>query len=253
MYFRLKLLSLAIITALLFSCQRSNNKAYQYSTIDMLLCGNYDGNSSLAEITKHGDFGIGTFNKLDGEMIVLDGIVYQARKDGAVSIPGNDVKTPFATVCYFNSTQQPIIDSAADFKALEADLIRQIDDNNIIYAVKIVGLFDSLALRTVVPQEKPYKPLVEVVKQQSVFSQIHAQGTLVGFLCPVSLGKVAVPGLHLHFISSDLKKAGHVLKLSFLGKVKCELTKITAIDLQLMTSADTKTTTTEADIEKVER
>ena len=33
----------------------------------------YDGDFSLSHIPEHGDFGIGTFNQLDGELIGFDG------------------------------------------------------------------------------------------------------------------------------------------------------------------------------------
>src|SRR5512137_1292807 len=62
---------------------------YQVSTIDALMQGVFDGVEPVAELKKHGDFGIGTFDALDGEMIVLDGIVYQAKADGHIYTAGD--------------------------------------------------------------------------------------------------------------------------------------------------------------------
>ena len=61
------------------------------------------GSSRSRELKKHGDFGIGTFDALDGEMIVLDGVVYQAKADGHIYQAADNLTTPFATVTYFDS------------------------------------------------------------------------------------------------------------------------------------------------------
>lgn len=44
---------------------------FQYSTLEALLGGVYDGEVTVGELLTHGDFGLGTFNSLDGEMIIL--------------------------------------------------------------------------------------------------------------------------------------------------------------------------------------
>ena len=48
-------------------------EVYQVSTMTSLLEAVYDGDFSLSHIPEHGDFGIGTFNQLDGELIGFDG------------------------------------------------------------------------------------------------------------------------------------------------------------------------------------
>jgi len=55
---------------------------YQTSTMAALLDGVYDGDVTFAEIAKHGDFGLGTFNQLDGEMVAVEGHFYHLRADG---------------------------------------------------------------------------------------------------------------------------------------------------------------------------
>ena len=54
----------------------------QTSTIDALLDGVYDGELTYAELSRYGDFGIGTFEGLDGEMIAFDGAIWQVKSDG---------------------------------------------------------------------------------------------------------------------------------------------------------------------------
>ena len=75
----------------------------QFSVIDALLAGNYDGSLTCGELRRHGDFGIGTFDALDGEMTVLDGVVYAIRSDGRVEKVADSETTPFATVTFFDS------------------------------------------------------------------------------------------------------------------------------------------------------
>ena len=87
----------------------------QTSTIDALLAGAYDGQITCRQLLSYGDFGIGTFDKLDGEMTVLNGKIYQVKSDGKVYNPAGDTKTPFATVCNFKPDIQFAIQSA-DFK-----------------------------------------------------------------------------------------------------------------------------------------
>ena len=248
------LFSLFLLSLVLVSCENKNNGLYQYSTIDILMRGYYDGNVSLSTCKSKGNFGIGTFNTLDGELVMLDGEIYQAKENGTVILPPDIIKTPFISVCNFTPTTRLEIEGAADIKSVESVLEQQIEDKNAIYAVKISGEFDSISLRSVRPQSKPYRPLLDVVKNQSTYSSTMMQGTLVGYLCPEMLGKVSVKGLHLHFISSDFKKAGHVIDLAFKKIVNFELCKISEINLQLMSTTDNAATSiSEKDIQQVER
>ena len=74
---------------------------YQTSTMAALLDGIYDGDVTIADLLSHGDFGLGTFNHLDGEMVVLDGTCYHLRADGTARIASPQDKTPFAAVLQF--------------------------------------------------------------------------------------------------------------------------------------------------------
>ena len=70
------------------------NTVTQTSTIDALLAGVYDGNLSCRELVHYGDMGIGTFDHLEGEMIIVNGAVYQVKADGKVYTPDMGIKTP---------------------------------------------------------------------------------------------------------------------------------------------------------------
>lgn len=194
----------------------AKNRISQTSTIDALLAGAYDGQMTCGKLLTYGDFGIGTFDKLDGEMTVLGGKVYQIKTDGKVYCPVASTTTPFATVCNFQPDTQFEIQSA-DFKITESFLDEKFPNQNIFLAVKISGTFKHIKVRSVPAQQKPYQPLAEVVKKQSVFDINDVSGTIVGFRTPPFVKGVNVAGYHFHFLSDDFTQGGHVLDFELTG------------------------------------
>jgi len=183
----------------------------QVSTIDALMTGVYDGPTTLGELRTKGDFGLGTFAALDGEMILLDGVFYQVTSAGDVRRPGPDTRTPFAAVTFFNTDRTIPLKGGTDFKGFTADTVKSFPTRNSFYAVKVTGTFKMVKTRSVPAQKKPYRPLTEVVKTQPIFELVNVAGTMVGFWCPSFVKGVNVPGYHLHFLRADGKKGGHVL------------------------------------------
>jgi len=184
----------------------------QVSTINALLSGVYDGVFPCKELRQYGDFGIGTFDALDGEMVVLDGVVYQVRDDGRVYIVDNGT-TPFATVTFFEPDYVEHV-SDMNYTELKEYLDAHIPTENIFYAIKIEGSFSHVKARSVPRQEKPYPPLVEVVKRESIFELGGVNGTVVGFRCPPFVSDVNVPNYHFHFLTENRTAGGHVLDLN---------------------------------------
>lgn len=187
------------------------NTVFQTSTIDALLAGVYDGDTSLTDLLGHGDFGIGTFDHLDGEMIVLDGTVYQVKSDGKVYHPDGSTHTPFATVCNFEADKGIAVASGATYEAVEKMIDSAAPNQNLFYAIKIKGLFKKIKTRSVPGQQKPYPPLKEVTRNQPEFEMEDIAGTIIGFRCPPYVKGINVPGYHLHFISDDRTRGGHIL------------------------------------------
>lgn len=196
----------------------------QVSTIDALLAGVYDGHLSLNELLKHGDFGIGTFNGLDGEMLLLDGKIYQVKADGKVYTPSLDTTTPFAAVTNFEKEKSFPLESGINFKNLKKLIDIEAANKNVFCGIKIKGKFAKMKTRSVPAQIKPYPPLVEVTKNQPVFNIEDVSGTIVGFRCPAYVKGINVPGYHLHFISDDLKQGGHILEfISENGEISLDI------------------------------
>jgi acetolactate decarboxylase len=189
-----------------------NNRLYQVSTIDALLTGVYDGEINLGTLKKHGDFGIGTFDGLDGEMIFADGVFYKVKSDGKVYGVPNEEKTPFATICKFNPDFSFNLEKEADFNSLKEILDGKITNKNLFYGVKIKGYFSSIKTRSVPMQKKPYPKLIEVTKNQPEFYKENISGIIIGFYCPKFVKGVNVPGYHLHFLSEDKIFGGHILE-----------------------------------------
>jgi acetolactate decarboxylase len=187
------------------------NTVTQTSTIDVLLAGFYDGEMTCGELLENGDFGIGTFDRLDGEMVVLDGHVYQVKADGHVYHPSAAVKTPFAAVTRFQPDQVIDLQEKLDHPNLLQVLDSRIADTHLFHAIRIAGRFSKMRTRSVPAQSKPYPPLAKVTEKQPEFEMADVSGTVVGFRCPSYVKGINVPGYHLHFVSEDRQKGGHIL------------------------------------------
>ncbi len=192
-------------------CQK--NVVFQSAPSNALLAGCYSGTMSIHDLAKRGDFGLGTFDALDGEMIVLDHVFYQAKADGRVCRPKGEDTSPFATVIFFKPDQEFSPEQTMSFKELTAFLDKEIPSENLIYAIRMEGNFKTLKVRSAARQDKPFQVLTEAIKEQKVFELKDQEGTLVGFRFPPYVGGINVPGYHFHFLSKDKTLGGHVLDL----------------------------------------
>jgi acetolactate decarboxylase len=211
-----RMISLAALLSLLLlpgcsHCNRKGDSLYQTSTIDALLVGIYDGCTTFADLRRNGDFGLGTFDALDGEMIGLDGAFYQAKADGTVLPVADTARTPFAVVKYFTPETTFPLAAAPDLGRLMQQLDALLPTPNYFYALKIEGTFPALKIRSVPAQQKPYPGLAEAASRQTVFHFQEISGTIVGFRTPGFAKGINLPGYHFHFISADRKVGGHLL------------------------------------------
>jgi acetolactate decarboxylase len=222
---KIRLLLLPVVCAgILSGCTNVNGEAlalekndtlYQVSTINSLLAGNYDGFKTLGELKEYGDIGIGTFNTLDGEMIMIDKQVYKVKSTGEVVEMNDAETTPFAAVTHFDQDETVELTTIGNLDALKAELDRLIENKNMFYVFRIDGTFKTIQARSVPSQEKPYPVMTEAIKEQVVFNFANVKGSIVGLWCPEYIGGVNVPGYHFHFISEDRTRGGHLLDVSF--------------------------------------
>src|SRR6476619_7570171 len=190
-------------------------EAYQVSTISSLLAGGYDGATTIGEMLRHGNFGLGTFNGVDGEMIVLDGQVYRATIDGRANLVEPSELTPFAVVVPFQPQSSIAVPAGQSLDQLEAALDALPYSASRIFAARIEGKFQTIQIRSEPKQNPPYRSLVEVIKTEQVVHTLNdVQGTLIGFRFPAAASSVNVAGWHFHFLSADKTRGGHVLALT---------------------------------------
>ncbi|HVO55148.1 MAG TPA: acetolactate decarboxylase [Solirubrobacterales bacterium] len=192
--------------------EREHHVLFQASTIGALLEGAYEGDLSFAELAEHGDLGLGTVNRLDGEMIALDGEFFRADVEGRIHPVAPAERTPFAVVSRF----EPEVEAQVEGPLEHAELLERIDalvpDGASSCALRLDGRFELVRARSVPAQEPPYRPLAEVVAAQHVFELSDVEGTMVGFRFPAWVEGIEVAGYHLHFISADRARGGHVFE-----------------------------------------
>ncbi len=184
----------------------------QYSTIDAFLAGVYNGQLTVAELQGKGDFGIGTFNGIDGELFMLDGEVIQIPALGNAHPAKGDMLIPFATFCTFQPGHTASIDGPADAEAVCKTIENRMFPNpNVFYAIKLEGTFSEVVARAPRKMSKPDAAISEIIDTQSVFTFKNIEGTMVGFWCPKFVSGINIGGWHMHFLSKDKTRGGHVL------------------------------------------
>lgn len=189
--------------------------AFQYSTISALMAGAYDGRLAVADLLRRGDLGLGTYNGLDGEMVILDGKAFQAGADGDVAAMPGETLSPFAVVTAFEGRTGLDFPAGLDLASLEKNIEARVAHPGRIVAIRVDGRFPSIKVRSVPRQSPPYRPLAEVItRDQAIFDLKDAEGTLVGFRFPPTAAGVNVPGYHFHFLTADRRRGGHVLALT---------------------------------------
>lgn len=191
--------------------EREPHILFQASTIGALLDGAFDGDLHFAELAEHGDLGLGTLNALDGEMVALDGRFYRADVEGRINEVDPEESTPFAVVTKFEPTIDAVLADGLGHDALLAALDALLPPAASSCAVRLDGHFELVRARSVPRQEPPYRPLAEVVADQHVFELTDLEGTMLGFRFPAYVEGIEVAGYHLHFLSADRSRGGHVL------------------------------------------
>lgn len=185
----------------------------QWSTIDALLKGHFYGAATLAEVKTHGDFGLGTFEGLDGELVLFDGVVYRVDERGKVTLPPDATTTPFVAVAVFKADITLEVPAGLTLADVQARVDAVLPTRNVFYALKVTGKFAEVRTRSVGGQKEPYPTLAEVVKTQALFTLKETEGTLVGLWCPSYVKALNVPGYHFHYLDKDRTGGGHVLGL----------------------------------------
>ncbi|AFV88552.1 Alpha-acetolactate decarboxylase [Acidipropionibacterium acidipropionici ATCC 4875] len=189
----------------------NRHEFFQTSLISSLMDGVYEDEMSIGELLSHGSFGIGTFNALDGEMIILDGQCFQLKGDGTTRPASMSQHTPYATVTNFVPSHRLEIARPLHRPDLSKLIDNLLPSANYMYALRISGHVDWVTTRTVVQQDKPYRPMVQATDGERVVRAEEIDGIFVGFRTPVYQQGISVPGCHVHFIDDTRTRGGHVV------------------------------------------
>lgn len=188
---------------------------FQYSGIEAFDLLEYDGSLSIQEIKEYGDFGLGCFNALDGELIAFEDNFFHATADGALKKASPNALVSCVSMTRFIPQIQISHENPLELSQL-TNIVKQhfSHQGQSFYAIQIVGDFDKIFVRSVPPQKKPYPTLEEVVKKQALFEFHDVKATMIGFHFPNYLKGLTFAGFHLHFVTDDLVHGGHVLDFS---------------------------------------
>lgn len=216
----------------LVSKDQEESELYQTSLMSALIDGVYDGDKTIAQLLQHGDFGLGTFNELDGELVAFDSEVHQLREDGSARLARMDQKTPFAVMTYFRPTMFGALGAPLDKSEVQQIIDELIGSTNLFCAFRIDGKFERVETRTVPRQTMPYRPMLQAIERQPVFTFKESSGTLIGFRCPEYVQGINVAGFHVHYITGDRQGGGHVLDYR-LTQGTVEVAKISQLRIDL--------------------
>lgn len=229
------------------------NKMYQVSTLQALALGYSRAVINVEELLQEGNTGLGTFEDVNGEMIVMDGQCYRADQNGNVTVVSAETGVPFAAVANLYGNQQFPLRDIPDIASIRAELTRKIEENfglNSMHIVKIEGVFEMVDARSEAPYRSQHVTLKEVLGQtQKSFLFENIRGSLVGVYFPDYMDGINMPGWHLHFLSEDQSKGGHVFDASIrAGTAKVD--KITNIMINLPKEAAFDTYSLKQDLQK---
>lgn len=216
------------------------NMMYQVSTLQALALGYSRAVITVDKLLQEGDTGLGTFEDVNGEMIVMDGNCYRADQNGNVSVVAPETGVPFAAVAKLYGEQQFQLENMPDITAIRTELTRKIEEVfglNSMHIVRIDGEFEKVDARSEAPYRSHHITLKEVLSQtQEAFIFENIRGSLVGVYFPDYMDGINMPGWHLHFLSEDRSKGGHVFDVS-LREGEAKVDKITNIYINLPNEA----------------
>ncbi len=238
----------------------NKSKMFQVSTLQALMLGYTKSVITVEELLQHGDIGLGTFEDVNGEMIVLEGHCYQAKSDGALYEADEKTGVPFCAVSHMDAWDKADIENITSIEELKRFLDISIDEAfalNSMHIVRVDGLFRKVMARSengLKSRHVELKKILENNQQDFCFENI--RGTLVCIYFPDYMDGINAPGWHLHFVSDDRTCGGHVFDID-LECGKASFTRISTIEIKFPATAEFDTyalkEASDKDIKEVEQ
>jgi len=203
-----------LITINSYSQQPNQNKNTLFTAgfANAFIGGLYDGFYPYSKLKQQGNFGLGAPDKLDGELLLLNGRIYQTQHTGKTfEVKDLAATTPFSVVNYFEADKiipvKKQLNKAALFKLVDSI----VNNSNAILAIHLKGSFKSVKTRAFPPAEKPYIPLAQILDKQQFFNFKDIEGDFVGYNIPSYMEGANITGYHFHFLSQEKNAGGHVI------------------------------------------
>ncbi|NIF07260.1 acetolactate decarboxylase [Chryseobacterium sp. Tr-659] len=198
------------------SAQENKDGIFHYSSMDAMRNGVYTGNLTVKDVKKKGDFGLGTYNFLDGELVMLDGSVYRIVSDGSVEIADHKREIPFGSFTFFKKEHSEELRNVKTVEELMKNIREILPSSNRFYAIKIEAVFKELTLGGAIKvNEEDRTGIADLMKTRPLYINQNIKGTLVGFYSPSYVGGLDLSPFHFHFISEDRKVGGHLVEGTF--------------------------------------
>lgn len=190
------------------SCSTADT-TFQLSLAHVLLEGAYDGIVTLSEVMGNGDHGLGTLDRLDGELIVVNGEAWHVPHTGIARRAPLDSRTPFVVLTTMDQPKTIRLRDAGRDQVMAA-IDQVIDGPDAVVAVRMDGRFTRVLNRSVPIQSPPYRPYSEVCATDEVRWELpDFDGTFVGFRFPDLAIGYSAGTLHLHGIDTNRTTGGH--------------------------------------------
>ena len=216
--------------------EKNMGKFFQVSTLQALALGFSKSVVTVDDLLLQGDMGLGTFEDVDGEMIVLDGKCYRAKNNGEAVPAEGGRGVPFAAVCRFRPQRFEKVEKTSAIEKLKEWLTLRIEEEfglNSMYAVRIDGEFSKVDARSESGTKAHHvtlKEALDVTQKAFVFEDV--RGSLVCVYYPDYMDGINAAGWHLHFLSEDRKQGGHVFDVS-LTRGEAAFFRITSVEVQI--------------------
>ncbi len=219
-----KYILILLLTIIFVSCvnevkqnseKNYSDNIYQYSSKNILLENDYVGDLTVGEIKRNGNFGLGTFNMFDGELVLYGENAYQVKTDGTINNMPNNILSPYVVTKFFEADTTVVLPNNISLDSLKAILLPLVEKTNTPLAIKIYAKFKTLKSRSIDKVDNESIELEEIIANQTVFNFTNVSGTVIGFWYPQYFDGVNFPGFHFHVLLDDLSGGGHLLNCTF--------------------------------------
>jgi acetolactate decarboxylase len=197
--------------------EQSNRVFYQAKPFVALYDGVYEGVTTVREAKKHGRWGEGSPDGLNGEMVVIDGVFYHIDPTGYAHVLPDDAVICFAEIAHFEADETIKLPDGLTFANLGAFLDPKLTTVNAFWVLRFRGRFKMIQARSfAAPAKGPdgkWPPLYEVLAGENKFIFSDVDATLISFRSPPYITNFwGVPGYHIHCLThEERKRGGHVL------------------------------------------